>query len=434
MNSFTFNDQKRNVFRIINDGTVLHELKVKNEFKKELYGILFEAMCIMNYTGLHDIVNYSIEETSKGYTLNLQWFSTPLRAEICNTYYNAIKKKQVVVPPEINWKSEVLKYTQKLVSRGIFFTFYNEKIEKNKYRSHIIAGVSFKQLLRDNDYVLKSDVGLDSTSKRFSVPYELLENIINENLIDAGKYFGKDHEKLISLLLPFSGKEFYADFLIGASYYMFQNMPNKAYEHFKRSLNLLKDKNDTAKKIILDFMANIEFVTKQDPAAAQQSLIRSMLVGNQQSFLKLAYIYLQRAVTEKKEMAYALADIGEQILPYDEDKDHRLSGYHIVASVYLWNKKFNDAEAAHHFFFSDTDWCNNNIELIRAYVVFAIVVGNKDFISNLIIDNPIVLSRFRIIIETWQYAIINPHDERFQSSMIQIINLINNAKKLYQFQ
>ena len=40
MNSFTYQDANWKVFGIVNDGTVLKELKVKEEFKRKLSGFL----------------------------------------------------------------------------------------------------------------------------------------------------------------------------------------------------------------------------------------------------------------------------------------------------------------------------------------------------------------------------------------------------------
>jgi len=54
-----------------------------------------------------------------------------------------------------------------------------------------------------------------------------LADLINENVTEALKYFGSDHQKLFDILKPLEGKEFLADFLIGTTYFMYLVMPNK---------------------------------------------------------------------------------------------------------------------------------------------------------------------------------------------------------------
>ena len=165
---------------------------------------------------------------------------------------------------------------------------------------------------------------------------------------------------------------------------------------------------------------------------AEQSLIKSLLVGNEQGFLKIAYLYLQQGQNEKKDIALSFAQMGEQILPHDEDENHRVAGFHIVASVYLWNKEFALAEEAHSKFLSNPTWCDNYSDLVRAYLLLAIAYNDNNFITNIITDYTFLTKKFPAIFDCWHFDTINPFDKRFKGDFTETLKLLELTKKIYE--
>lgn len=156
-----------------------------------------------------------------------------------------------------------------------------------------------------------------------------------------------------------------------------------------------------------------------------------MLVGNEEAFLKLAYLYLQQGQNDKKEIALSYAKMGEQILPYDEDENHRIAGYHIVASVYLWNEEFLLAEEAHRYFLANQTWCGQYPDLIKPYLLLAIAYDNTSFITNIITDYIFVTKLFPAIFDCWHFDTINPFDKRFKGEFIETLKLLELVKETY---
>jgi hypothetical protein len=431
MNSYTYQDANWKVFGIINDGTVLKQLNVKEEYKGKLFGFLHDSLGVMNFTCKTGEIFYEIKELESGYSIVIRWTSTKLKSETTSAFLEIIKSNGENFESRTAWRTVIITYLKSLVSvcSKVEYTF--RLPESKEYQACLQCEISFQNLFSFPKGEDKPEKDFSYTKRNFSVPTELIEFAISENIREAIKYFGTDHQKLFDILRPFEGKEYFADFLIGSTYYIYLNMPNTAYAYFIRCLNILESQNLEAPKLLLDFLGNIEIESKNNPENAEKFFIESLLVGNEQGFLKLAYLYLQQAQNDKKELALSLVEIGEKILPHDEDINHRISGYHIVASVYLWNRIFFEAEQAHKFFLSDQDWCNSYPELVKPYIIMAIAMNDENFLSSLILDYPILRHKFQSLFDTWLCKTINPFDKRFGRDFIEALQMLELTKKIY---
>ncbi len=61
-------------------------------------------------------------------------------------------------------------------------------------------------------------------------------------------------------------------------------MPNKAYGYFQRALNIGNNQGLELPPLLLDFIGSIEFSTTTDKEKAEQTFIKSLLVGNEKAF------------------------------------------------------------------------------------------------------------------------------------------------------
>lgn len=430
MNVFTFNDVNWKVYSNVNNGTVLNTLNAKEEHRSNLYGFLHNTLGIMDYTSKNGEIFYEIKETYFGYTMTINWTSTKLKSETTKYYLDLLNNQSKPSEMTTDWRNAIFGYLQRLVN-DCQKTIYNWEKEEKEYKATLYCEITFEKLYSYPKGEDKPDENFEIEAQRFSVPHELLADLINENITEALKYFGNDHQKLFDILKPFEGKEFMADFLTGATYYMYLDMPNKAYSYFQRAIKIAEENNLNLPPVLFDFIGSIEFQTLKNPEEAEQSYIKSMLVGNEEAFLKLAYLYLQQGQNDKKEIALSFAKMGEQILPYDEDENHRIAGYHIVASVYLWNEEFDLAEQAHTHFLKNETWCNENSDIIKPYLLLTIAYNNTNFITNIITDYIFVTKLFPAIFDVWHFDTINPFDKRFKGEFIETLKLLELTKKTY---
>jgi tetratricopeptide (TPR) repeat protein len=419
------------VYSNVNNGTVLNILNAKEEHRSNLFGFLHNTLGIMNYTNKSGQISYEIKETDFGYIMTINWTSTKLKSETTKYYLDLLNNQSKPTDLTTDWRNTIFGYLQRLVNdcRKVDYNFVQETKE---YKASLYCEITFEKLYSFPKGEDKPDENFQFEAQRISVPHELLADLINENVEESLKYFGSDHQKLFNVLIPLEGKEFLADFLIGATYFMYLDMPNKAYSYFQRAIKIAEENRIQLPPVLLDFVGSIEFQTLNNPEEAEQSFIKSMLVGNEEAFLKLAYLYLQQGQNDKKDIALSLAKMGEQILPYDEDETHRMAGYHIVASVYLWNTEFDLAEQAHSHFLRNETWCEENSDIIKPYLLLAIAYDNTNFITNIITDYTFLTKKFPAIFDCWHFNTINPFDNRFKGDFIEVLKQIELTRKIYE--
>lgn len=433
MGVFTYNDVNWKVYSNVNNGTVLNILNAKDEHRSNLFGFLHNTLGIMNYTNKSGPIFYEIKETEFGYTMIINWTSTKLKSETTKYFLELLKSNNKPIETTTDWRVAILKYLENL-NKDCQRIDYSCVFSDKDYKASLYCEITFDKLYSFPKGEDKADDNFILDEQEFAMPYELLADLINENIREALKYFGNDHQKLFDTLKPLEGKEFLADFLIGATYYMYLDMPNKAYSYFKRALIISDNNQIQVPSVLLDFIGNIEYTTLKNPEEAEQSLIKSLLVGNEQGFLKIAYLYLQQGQNEKKDIALSFAKMGELILPHDEDENHRVAGFHIVASVYLWNKEFALAEEAHSKFLSNPTWCDNYSDLVKAYLLLTIAYNDNDFITNIITDYTFLTKKFPAIFDCWHFDTINPFDKRFKGDFAETLKLLELTKKIYEIE
>lgn len=430
MGTFTYKDNNWKVFSNVNNGTVLNALKTKEEHRNKLFNFLHNTLGIMNFTSKSGQIFYEIKETDLGYSMLINWESTKLKSETIKSYLELLKSQTSPIDVNTEWRLAILKYLTNLVNSCKIIE-YDFIVEAKEYKATLMSEITYENLYSPPKTEDKIEENFNYSVQTYPFPYELIEDFVIEDIQEALNYFGNDHQMLLETLKPYEGKEFVADFLIGATYYLYLDLPNKAYSYLKRALNISDKYNIQTPPLLLDFIGSIELSTNKNPIEAEHNFIKSLVVGNEQGFLKLAYLYLQQGRNDKKEKALSFAQIGEKILPHDEDENHRIAGYHIVASVYLWNRKFSLAEQVHGNFLSNQNWCNSYFDLVRGYLLLSLALNDSNFIANLALDYPFLRERFSVIFDCWHFKTINPYDKRFKGDFIETLKLLEKTKEIY---
>ena len=401
MNSFSYKNDFGKIYYNFSNGSALKALAVKDIHYTNLFRFCHTAFGIASYTKAVDQAEYVITETPQGYTLKITWLSTKLKSETIKQYLNDLKAGIPIPSCESEWRTSILYDLKFLLKLGSSIAFTCDNIDR-QYHASLFAEIVFEQLLYKEKDKPKEIEPFNPEPTEFKVPVELIFDTVFENYQEAYKHFGVDHNKLIEQLKPLEGKDFLADFLLGFTYFVYLNKPDLAYEYFKRASKMVYDIHSELVPHLLNFMGDIEFSIKHDIKASEQSYLSSLIWGNESGFLNLAYLYLQQAKIDKKTTALNLVRIGEKILESEPNKLRRIAGYHIVASVYIWNKQYEDAARTHSYFLNSAKFCNLYPEQIEAYLVMVFSVNDFDFTSNMIVEYPVILKNYSLHVDTWK--------------------------------
>jgi len=217
------------------------------------------------------------------------------------------------------------------------------------------------------------------------------------------------------------------------------HQPQRAYPFLRRAADQAVALDRRLVKWVLDIVGNIEFQHLRLSERAEATLRQSLDTGNEYALLKLAYLYLQQASTPNRKEAHKLARYGELLLsvahpqkgPSPHDAEYKRSGYHIIASVYLWNLDLEGATRVHAFFLGNAEWCIMYRKLVEGYLLLAFALNNDDFISNLVIEYPLVRQEFGLLLGAWQHAEERPEAGDFTVAMMPFINLMRGARSRY---
>lgn len=433
MNVYEFNDVDYRVYHLVNGGVIAKALEVADEHRGGFSGFLHDTIGLCNYT--HSKTNralwFTIHKNADSYTMEIKWAATKMKGEGLVSFRKQAAEGQPTLPVEGKWRDVICSYIHSLHSYCRRFEIVLADLDNGKdYPVTVRAEVAFERLISPPTDKVPDD--FDVRTKSFKSPIELLAGVIDENVLSALDVFGKDHKRLVEILHPFEGKLFVADFLIGASLYMFEKMPKHAYAYFQRaSENLDQIDSPEVASQLFEFMGSIEHQQLSKPAEAEQNLIKALVLGSEQSLLKLAYSYLVRPNQDNKAIALKLSRAAETILHLDEEEWHRVAGYHIAASVYVWNGCYEEAAAIQNQFLENEGWCLKFKDQIESYLILCLSKNEIDFISNLITDYPVLQNHFGYMFETWHYGVLHPEKDGFQMYMVPLMNRINSAKTMY---
>lgn len=448
---YQFKGISSRAFSPVNDGTIARYLQVSEAAREGGFGyFLHQGLGLMNYTNQGQPLSYTVTPTAQGYALWVHWSATSVKAKALLEFLAQLRQGQQPDPGTTSWRQRLVYHLTSLLAADEHFVLTHEPGPARAVIMTLSAEVKTAALeaaAADRDIELAAAPPALLPPPRM-VPYELVAGVIGENLAAARALYGKDHAALLAVALPLTGFEVMADVLVGFTYYLYLNQPQRAYPFLRRVADQAASLDRWLARYVLDFVGNIEFGHLRWPGQAEYSLVRSLALGNDYALLKLAYLYLQQASMAHREQAGLLARHGELLLSvapeaYDEadpnaddgpaphDPDQRRAGYHIIASVYLWNRDVLGAARAHAHFMNELDWCQKHRKLVEGYLLLAFALNDVSFLTDLITDYPILREEFGLLLGAWHYSVVEPEAEGFTMRMVPIVNQIEGARRRY---
>ena len=432
MATFEYEGRRNSLYGLINGGNqISKQLEALPEHRSMLAKIQHKLLWLVGWSRAESNITLYIENNNSVYEFNLIWNATKLKGDTLLLYLERIRNREEVDTGGSDWRQMINGALQWMGEHCDEIEIKGEKVDRYKIKMTLYAKASGAKLISPPKVVDEPDKVFDFRTQVFQSPLELLAEPIGEIVKEALKYFGKDNNKAIDILKPLEGKMFIADYLIGAMYYVFMDMPQKGYQYMVRAIGNIEQSNKETAAMLLDWLGNIEAQVKSNPEQAERNFALALSLGNQVCLLKLAYLYLREGKKENKGLAYNLTQASETVLPLDEDHFHQLAGYHIASSVYVWCNDYDSAEKAQQHFLMDENWCKENKEHVEAYLCVVMAKNNTDFISNLVSDYPVILSQFSHIIDVWAHTIVDPSKDGFQMWWIPYANKIRAAQRMY---
>lgn len=431
MAKYVYNDVKYKLYGFVNQGVVARSVTDNKKYHSVLYEFLHNALGVMNYTCYDNnlIVHYELERKESSFIITINWVATQLKSETISTYLSEIKNGHKIQEVKQHWKNSIAGSLLNLHTTCVNVTFYREPAVGKHFDVTLFAEITNEKLDAIFENSDREDPYFDIFLKKLDIPWEERNELLDKA---AALYDSVDNEAYINTLRQLEGKDFCFDYFIGEYYYRRLNFPNKAYPYFKRALKYGGDQFFEIAPEIYDFLGSIELYHKYNREEAERYFLIAINLGYTEGLLKLAFKYLCDSDKNKKKNALILTEKAEPFLADDEDNSHRLGGFHIAASVYLWNDRFEDAAGCHHHFFQDAAWCVENENQVESYLLLVLAKDSDRLFRKIISDYPVMESHFNYMIKTWYYCILHPEEEGLESYMTGLMNKINGAIASYR--
>ncbi|MCT4638883.1 MAG: hypothetical protein N4A72_14370 [Bacteroidales bacterium] len=187
-------------------------------------------------------------------------------------------------------------------------------------------------------------------------------------------------EEALGLLCTYTGNDPLADYLTGLIYYCRYNNLDEARICFSRVFSCERTGIDEYRARSAEFLGHINWEQSrmQD---AEENILQAIAYGNPDCFLEAAYLLLHHHDPKKRDLALTFAREGEMILSDEDDMEIKASGFHIVASVYLWGNLYNDAHRVSKWFLKDYDYRINNRDQVEEYLYMLVSKGQEKIID-----------------------------------------------------
>lgn len=149
MNSYTFNDVNWRVFGEINGGSVVKQLNVKELHQSHVSSFLWNAMSLMNYSVKNQIIYYNITETEFGYTFQMNWTTSKVKAKTINEYIELLKTNEEPETGRSSWKESICSAIKNLLKYSSAFSFNcTDDIDKTDFQQvRLNSEIKFSSLI-----------------------------------------------------------------------------------------------------------------------------------------------------------------------------------------------------------------------------------------------------------------------------------------------
>ena len=184
MGKFTYKDVNWKVYSNVNNGTVLNILNPKAQHRSNLFGFLHNTLGVMNYTNKSGPIFYEIKEIESGFSMIINWTSTKLKSETTQYFLQLLKAGNKPNNITTDWRIAILSYLENLVADCTVIDYKTETAEK-EFKATLYCEIPFEKLYSFPKGEDQIDENFDESEQEYSVPYELIEDFITENIQGA---------------------------------------------------------------------------------------------------------------------------------------------------------------------------------------------------------------------------------------------------------
>lgn len=413
----------KSIFSDINTNRIYSRFKKGEQFAVGFYSITHNCVGLPNYTikNSETKLYLSIKDTGEVFEFTSNWIATKMKGAFLETIFDEIVNQNKIENEYVNWRGSLFDYLLKIKEKATdlkLLKSYEDKIELS-FKVHLKQLQATFEPVEFLDPVFILKLGGKSTQEVYKIGLDFLD-------IDNKKCIGI--LKTIVAEMPFVG------LIIGIAYF-YEGKSELSNNYIIDALNEVGsiDFSDDFTGLIAEIIATNEF----NLGTVNDKTIRmffDILDINQSStaLIKLSYIILSKNIKHLKEFALENAAIAIEYNLNDENESTKISGFHIICSVLLWNDKFDEAEKYHSYFLhKNNDFLKYHFEHVEGYVTLALAKDNHNFISNLILDFPHIRNRASGLFNAWSFENLELKNKVWGNLNIYNYYKIINARKMY---
>lgn len=413
----------KGIFSDINTNRIFPRFEKGVQFSSGFYSIVNNCVGIPNYTikNSETKLYLSIKDNGEVFEFNSNWITTKMKGAFLETIFDEIVNQSKIENDYVNWRSllfnSLIEIKEKATDLKLLKSTEN-KIELS-FKVHLNQLQATFEPIEFLDPIFIIELGSKSPQEVYEIGLDFLEI---------------DNKKCICILKTILEQMPLVGLIIGIAYF-YEGKSELSNNYIKTALKQVEsiDFSIDLTGLIAEIIATNDF----NLGTVDDKTIRmffDVLDINQSptALIKLSYIILSKNLKYLKEFALENVAIAIEYNLNDENEATKISGFHIICSVLLWNDKFDEAEKYHHYFLNrNNDFIENNFEHVEGYITLALAKNNLNFISNLIIDFPHLKDRTSGLFNAWSFENLEIKNKNWSNIDIYNYNKIVNARKMY---
>lgn len=413
----------KGIFSNINTNRIYLQFKKGEQFKSGFFSIAHNCVGLANYTikNSETKLYLSIKDTGEVFEFSSNWIVTKMKGAFLETIFDEIVNQNKIENDYVNWRGNLFNDLLKIKERATDLKLSKSKEDKIE--------LSFKVHLSQLQETFEQ---IEFLNPAFIL--ELRDKSPNEVCKIGLDFLDVDNKKCIGILKTIIEEMPYVGLIIGVAYF-YENKSELSNNYIIDALNKVDifDFKDDFTGLIAEIIATNEF----NLGTVTDKTIRlffDVLDINQSptTLIKLSYIILSKNIKHLKEFALENVAIAIEYNLNDENESTKISAFHIICSVLLWNDKFDEAEKYHSYFLNENnDFLKYHFEHVEGYITLALAKDNHNFISNLILDFPHIRNRASGLFNAWIFDNLELKNKVWGNLNSYNYNKINNAKKMY---
>lgn len=413
----------KNIFSDINTNRIYPRFKKGEQFTSGFFSIAHNCVGLPNYTikNSETKLYLSIKDTGEVFEFTSNWIATKMKGAFLVTIFDEIVNQNKIENEYVNWRKNLFDYLLEIKEKAtdlMLLKSPEDKIELS-FKVHLNQLQATFEPFEFLDPFFILELGSKSPQEVYKIGLDFLD-------IDNKKCIGI--LKTIIEEMPFVG------LIIGIAYF-YEGKSELSNNYIINALNEVDsiDFSDEFTGLIAEIIATNEF----NLGIVNDKTIRlffDVLDINQSptALIKLSYIILSKNIKHLKEFASENVAIAIENNLNDENESTKISGFHIICSVLLWNDKFDEAEKYHHYFLNENnDFLKYHFQHVEGYITLALAKNNHNFISNLILDFPHLKNRASGLFNAWSFENLELKNKEWGNLNIYNYNKIVNARKMY---